>query len=139
MLPEGFLRWCAVKIRIQTKSLVLIGSLYDTVAARAIVASLPYSSEASVWGDEVYFSLPTTGMSLEDDASDVVKPGTICYWVQGSSLALPYGPTPVSIEEECRLVTAVNRVGELEGDPRRLAQIAAGDMVSVSVIGADIG
>ncbi|GMV94666.1 MAG: hypothetical protein AMXMBFR82_44440 [Candidatus Hydrogenedentota bacterium] len=119
--------------------MVLVGRLYDTVAARAIVASLPYSSEASIWGDEVYFSLPATGMSLEDDASDVVKPGTICYWVQGSSLTLPYGPTPVSVEEECRLVTAVNRVGELEGDPRRLAQIAAGDMVTVSLIGADAG
>ncbi len=128
-----------MRIRIQTKSVVLAGRLYDTVAARAIVASLPYSSEASVWGDEVYFSLPTTGMSLEDDASDVVMPGTICYWVQGSSLAIPYGPTPVSVEEECRLVTAVNRVGELQGNPRRLAQIAAGDLVTVSLIGADAG
>lgn len=33
---------------------------------------------------------------LESDSQQVVDPGTVCFWVQGSSLALPFGPTPVS-------------------------------------------
>ncbi len=73
---------------------------------------------------------------LDDDATDVVDPGTICYWVQGNSLALPYGPTPVSQGDECRLVTAVNRLGRIVGDPREIARIQAGEMVTISLADA---
>jgi hypothetical protein len=33
--------------------------------------------------------------------------------VEGESMAIPFGPTPVSVVDECRLVTHVNRVGTL--------------------------
>jgi hypothetical protein len=39
----------------------------------------------------------------------------------------------VSKGEECRLVTSVNILGKLEGDPRILAGIRDGDTVEVSV------
>ncbi len=49
------------------------------------------------------------------------------------SLALPFGPTPVSQGKECRLVTKVNVLGRLEGDPRVLASVRDGDKITVEV------
>jgi hypothetical protein len=70
---------------------------------------------------------------LEADARQVVPPGTICFWVQGDSLAIPFGPTPVSTGDECRLVTKVNVLGKLEGDPRVLQSIRDGDAIQVEI------
>lgn len=122
-----------MKIQIETANVKLIGELDDTPMVKLVLDALPCTSTANMWGEEVYFDLPTNGARLEDGATDVVDPGTICYWVQGSSLALPYGPTPVSQGDECRLVTAVNRLGRLLGDPRDLARIRPGDEITVSL------
>lgn len=94
---------------------------------------LPCSAIASVWGQEVYFKLPVTVL-LEADSRQVVEPGTVCFWVQGSALALPYGPTPVSVGDECRLVTACNLLGRIEGDPRRLNNIKQGTAIRVELL-----
>ena len=64
----------------------------------------------------------------------VVDAGAVCLWVEGKSLALPYGPTPAYQGEECRLVTDVNVMGAIEGDPRVLATIHAGDEVTVEAM-----
>jgi len=110
----------------------LTATLADTPTARQLVAALPVRGSAQCWGDEVYFHVPL-GARLEADACEVVPPGTLCYWVEGASLALPFGPTPVSHGDECRLVTRVNRLGRIDGDPRRLASVAVGDTVAVSL------
>lgn len=118
-------------IRIKWPRGELTATLADTPTARAVVAALPARARANTWGEEVYFSLAADAR-LEPDARDVVEPGTVCYWVQGSSLALPFGPTPVSRGNECRLVTRVNVLGKLEGDPRLLATVRDGDAIEVS-------
>ncbi|MCX7885697.1 MAG: cyclophilin-like fold protein [Verrucomicrobiae bacterium] len=122
----------AKKIRIKWKSGELIGVLSDTPTAAALLKALPCTSKANTWGEEVYFQVPVSA-TLEPDAQEVVPPGTICFWVQGSSLALPYGPTPVSRANECRLVTRVNILGRLEGDPRLLASVRDGDEIRVEL------
>jgi hypothetical protein len=109
----------------------IFAKLDDTATAKALKAALPFESNASTWGEEIYFSAPLS-VKLESDAREVVEPGTVCFWVQGNSLALPYGPTPASRDTECRLVTRVNTLGMLEGDPRRLADIRDGDPIRVS-------
>ena len=121
------------RIRIKWPRGALMATLDDTATARALIAALPAGSRASTWGEEVYFSLPVS-TKKEPDARDVVPPGTVCFWVEGSALALPYGPTPVSQGDECRLVTAVNVLGKLDGDPRALAGIRDGDQVEVSIV-----
>jgi len=120
------------RIRISWPGGALTASLQDTPTARQVLAALPCESSASTWGDEVYFSLPVKA-KLEPDARQVVDPGAVCFWVQGSSLALPFGPTPVSRGSECRLVTDVNVLGNIEGDPRRLASVRDGDQIKVEV------
>ena len=117
-------------IRIIWPAGKVIAALKDTPTARALLAALPCESRAHTWGDEVYFSVPVEA-ALEKDAKQVVDPGTVCFWVEGSSLALPFGPTPVSTGNECRLAARVNILGKLDGDPRSLKTVKDGDRVRV--------
>ena len=121
------------KIRISWAGGEVIADLGDSLNANQILASLPCNVSASTWGEEVYFALPVRAR-LESDARQVVEPGTVCFWVEGSALALPFGPTPVSRGDECRLVTPCNVVGRVEGDPRRLKEVRQGTAIRVELI-----
>jgi hypothetical protein len=118
------------RIRIKWPKGELLAQLEDTPTAKAVLAALPAASRANTWGEEVYFTL-AADVTLERDAREVVERGAVCFWVQGSSLALPYGPTPVSHGDECRLVARVNVLGRIEGDPRQLATVRDGDPIEV--------
>jgi len=107
--------------------------LRDTPTANQLLAVLPCQAGANTWGEEVYFDVPLTA-ALEPDARQVVDPGTVCFWVQGSSLALPFGPTPASKGDECRLVTPCNVLGRIEGDPRQLKTLKQGATVRVELV-----
>jgi hypothetical protein len=120
-----------MRIRIAFPKGEIFARLDDTPTAKALMQALPVNSSASTWGQEVYFPAPVS-VDLEADAREVVEPGTVCFWVQGNSLALPFGPTPASHADECRLVTRVNVLGMLEGDAKELAAIEDGDEIQVS-------
>jgi len=122
-----------VRIRISWDKGEVFGVLTDTPTANKLLEALPCSSSANTWGEEVYFSTPVRTV-LEADALQVVPPGTICFWVEGQSLAIPFGPTPISQGSECRLVTKVNLLGKLEGNPRLLKSIRDGDKIRVEVV-----
>ncbi len=107
-------------------------TLEDTPTARALVAALPMEAKAQTWGEEVYFEIPVTA-KLEINANQVVPPGTVCFWTEGSSLALPWGRTPVSEGDESRLVTRCNVLGRIDGEPRQLASVRSGDSITVSL------
>jgi len=70
---------------------------------------------------------------LEPGAKQVVPPGTVCFWVEGSSLALPFGRTPISEGDEPKLVTRCNVLGKIDGDPRRLASVRSGDAMTLTL------
>ena len=107
-------------------------TLEDTPTARALVAALPVKAKAQTWGEEVYFEVPVKA-TLESGARQVVPPGTVCFWTEGSSLALPWGRTPVSEGDESRLVTRCNILGRIDGDPRQLASVRSGDAITVTL------
>lgn len=119
------------RIRIAWPKGELTAVLSDTPTARKLLEALPCEASANTWGEEVYFALPVS-VKLEADARQVVEPGTVCFWVEGHSLALPFGPTPISKGKECRLVAPVNVLGRIEGDPRALATVRDGDGIRVS-------
>jgi hypothetical protein len=121
----------ASKITIAWGSSLLEAELHDTPTARALLAALPLEASANTWGEEVYFEVPVKAR-LEADARQVVDPGTVCFWVEGNSLALPFGPTPVSKGRECRLVTEVNVLGRILGDPQQLKSLEDGMRVRVA-------
>jgi uncharacterized protein len=120
------------RIRIAWPKGTASATLRETPTARALVASLPVKAKAQTWGEEVYFEIPVAA-ELEADAKQVVPPGTVCFWTEGNSLALPWGRTPVSEGDEPRLVTRCNVLGAIDGDPRRLASVRGGDDITVSL------
>lgn len=120
-------------IRITFPAGEVTANLEDTPTANAIAQALPFAASANTWGEEVYFTAPVS-VNLEANARQVVDPGTVCFWVQGSALALPYGPTPISEADECRLVSKVNLVGRIQGDPRELTKIKDGDWIKVEAV-----
>ena len=120
-----------MRIEISWESGRLTAIMNDTPTARLVWEALPHTASASTWGEEVYFELPVRA-ELEDDARQVVDPGTVCFWTGGNSLALPYGPTPASQGDECRLVTEVNVIGSIEGEPRALSSVRDGIAIRVA-------
>ncbi|MFO7974885.1 MAG: cyclophilin-like fold protein [Candidatus Hydrogenedentota bacterium] len=117
-------------IRISWPAGTIRGVLDDSPTTELLAEVLPVCSSANTWGDEVYFSAPVEA-ELDAKPQQVVKPGTICFWVQGSSVAIPYGPTPISVGNECRLVTACNVLGKVEGDPLVLSSVQDGDSITL--------
>jgi hypothetical protein len=121
------------RIRIAWKGGEVIANFRETSSVNQILTVLPCDARANTWGEEIYFELPVK-LALESDAQQVVEPGTVCFWVAGSALALPFGPTPISKGGECRLVTRCNVLGKIEGDPRELKKVKAGASIRVELI-----
>ena len=121
-----------MQIWIQWPQGEIAATLEDTPTSRALLDALPFKSSANTWGDEIYFSVELS-TDLEKDAQQVVDPGTVCFWMEGSALAIPFGPTPISEGNECRLVTACNVLGKVEGDPKTLSSVIPGAAISVEL------
>ena len=119
-------------IRIVSGSVSIEAALRDdSPSVAALLEALPIESRASTWGEEVYFATPLT-LDLEADARQVVEPGTVCFWTEGSSLALPFGRTPLSgADGRPKLAARCNVLGKLLGDPRALAKIRGGAKIRV--------
>jgi len=122
------------KLKMIIGSVKLEAELFDTPTADAIYAKLPFTSTASTWGDEVYFSTPVH-VRKEADAKDVVEAGELAFWVEGDSIAIGFGPTPVSRGKEIRLVTRTNIWGKALGPVTPLRQVKDGYPIKVEKAG----
>jgi hypothetical protein len=119
------------KLRVRAGATTLEIELDATPTSAALLKSVPFESVAQTWGEEVYFEAPVKA-SLEPGARQTVEPGTVCYWVEGSSIALPYGRTPVSGKDgKPKLVTPCNVLGRIVGDARSLAKVKSGERIRV--------
>jgi len=120
------------RIRIAWPKGSLSATLDDTPTAKALVAALPLTARAQTWGEEVYFEIPVE-TALERGAKQVVPAGTVCFWVEGSSLALPWGRTPISEGKESKLVSPCNVLGRIDGDARDFASVRSGDAITLAL------
>jgi hypothetical protein len=117
-------------IRITAGGTHLTATLRATPTADAVWDALPFDSEARTWGQEIYFSAPVQS-PLEKDAKDVMEPGEIAFWTDGSAIAVGFGRTPISHGDEIRLVAPTNVFADANGDVRVFAAVKAGDAVTV--------
>jgi hypothetical protein len=114
-------------------SVELEAELFDTPTANAIYAKLPFNAMASTWGDEVYFPTPVH-VRKEADAKDVVEAGELAFWVEGHSIAIGFGPTPVSCGKEIRLAARINIWGKALGPVTQLHKVKDGDPIKVEKV-----
>ena len=118
------------RIRFVLGGVTLDAECRDTPTAAAVLAALPFDAAARTWGDEVYFTAPAA-VSLEPDARDVVEAGEIAYWVEGSSIAIGFGPDPRLAGRRDPPRCPVNVWADALGDVRALASVRAGDPIRV--------
>ncbi len=121
------------RLRMTIGDLIVHAELYGTPTADAVWSALPLDSRAETWGEEVYFSTPVTA-KLEPDARDVVEPGELAFWVAGNSIAIGFGPTPVSRGTEIRLVEPTNIWGWALDDVTQLRRVHAGARIRVEAL-----
>jgi hypothetical protein len=122
-----------MQIQIRIADIILIATLRNTPTAQAILAALPIDSRAQTWGEEVYFSTPVN-VELEPDARDVVQAGELAFWIEGSCIAIGFGPTPISRGDEIRLAARTNIWADTEDDVRQLKIIQAGAPIHIEAL-----
>lgn len=119
------------RIKITVGAVELTAELLNTPTADAIWRALPIASKAQTWGEEVYFGVPVA-VPLEADAKDVVEAGELAFWVEGSSIAIGFGRTPISRGDEIRLAAKTNIWGRALADVTLLKAAKDGDPVAVT-------
>lgn len=98
--------------------------------ARALLSSLPFESEAHLWGEEVYFSVPFS--APPENPKEVVDLGDVAYWPEEPSLCLFFGQTLSSPSPDViKPYSPVNVVGKIIGDPKALKKVREGERVRV--------
>ena len=121
------------KIKIKFLNCSIDIDLYDTQTSNLIWESCPIESVISTWGDEVYFDTKIQTIK-EENAKDIINKGEIAFWVEGSSIAIGFGPTPISHDNEIRLVTKTNIIGKTSSDLSLLSMVNSGEIVIVEQI-----
>ena len=119
------------RLRIDAGGVSFEIELKDTPTSKAILAAVPFEARAQIWGEEVYFATPVSA-KLEPGARQVVEPGTVCFWTEGDSLALPWGRTPISTDDKPKLANPCNVLGNIVGDFRILSKVKSGAKIKVS-------
>ena len=115
-------------LKFENKELIL--KLRNTKTAHIIYNALPFQSIVQKWGEEIYFDTPLN-INLDPDARSVVEYGEVGFWVAGSAIAIGYGRTPVSQENEIRLISPANIWADCKFQKEYISDINQGEIVIV--------
>jgi uncharacterized protein len=117
------------KIQIAAGAIETEAELNNTETAQAIWQALPIKGRVSLWGDEIYFSIPVN-LQLEA-GQEVVSIGDLGYWPDGNAFCIFFGPTPASQGGEIRPASPVTVFGRVIGDATIFKKVAAGTRITV--------
>jgi len=118
------------KIKIISGSIEILADLLNTPTGESIYNCLPIEASVNTWGDEIYFAVPVQ-VDREPDAKDIIEPGEIAFWVEGSCIAIGFGRTPISQGNEIRLAAKTNIWAITKDDVKQLSKVKEGDIVRV--------
>lgn len=117
------------KIQIKAGAVKAIAELNDTETAQAIWNALPIKGKASLWGDEIYFSIP---LHLElESRQESVNIGDLGYWPQGDAFCIFFGPTPVSRGDKIRPASPVTVFGKVIGSTTVFKDVASDTEITI--------
>ena len=120
-----------IALKFNEKKLILV--LRDTPTADKIYKALPFTSKVQKWGEEIFFNTHLD-IELEKNARSVVELGEIAFWCDGSAIAIGYGKTPVSKENEIRLISPCNVWADCEFDKNYVHHIKENEIIIVEKI-----
>jgi uncharacterized protein len=103
-------------IVIHCGDIAIPGILQEGATSDALARALPLDTTAQRWGDELYCATPV--VTTHEQSTRDVAVGDIAYWVEGQSLCLFFGRTPVSTDENPRPIVPVNVIGKFTLDER---------------------
>jgi hypothetical protein len=95
-----------------------------------------FKAQINIWGEEIYFETANLGIKPDKNSRDVVTFGEVAYWCEGNSIAIGFGKTPVSIENEIRLVSKVNVFATFSTSTKilnNLKKITNNDILSILI------
>lgn len=121
-------------ITIMVGDVTLAAELYDTPTAGEVASLLPLENPFNTWGDEIYFETPLAS-ELDDTAKEVVEVGDLGYWPAGRAFCIFFGPTPMSRKGKIVPASAVNIIGKVTGDARRLKSVMTEDHIRIEAAG----
>jgi len=117
------------KIKIKAGNVEVKGELKETSLAEKIFISLPFSSKANIWGDEIYFEIPVDE-KVKNGVKEVEK-GDIAYWPDGKCMCLFFGPTPISRSGKIIPASEVEVLGKITEGIENLKEVSAGEEIVV--------
>ena len=121
------------KCKITIDKIIFEVVLFDSPTAFKIWNSLPLSSNVKTWGKEIYFHIDVVA-NKEPDAKSVIEFGEIAYWPAGKAIAIGFGKTPISQNDEIRLADDCNVWGKTNFDLKNLDNITEGKLIKIEKI-----
>ena len=118
------------KLILKFNSKLLEINLRNTETAKLIAETIPIYSKIQIWGEEIFFDT-NLQVKLEDDAKEVVQLGELAFWTEGSAIAIGYGKTPVSVDQEIRLIGPCNVWADGNFKKSDFNNIKPGDEISL--------
>ena len=105
-------------------------STKDNTLSEHLSKILPVKERISIWGDELYFTIPTIPVDPILLTSDV-DAGDVAYWPEGSCFCVFYGPTPLSLSDKPVPASKVMLIGRIENNIGFLKTMKNGTLVEL--------